>query len=506
MHIQASKLHKTYSDRDVLAEVSFTVSDGERVGLVGVNGSGKSTLLKIITGIISADSGSVVINPKDKTAGYIPQAPDISPDNLVREVLQLADIQRYQIDKALGKIGIGSLIERSIGSLSSGQRTKVFLARLLVTEPDILLLDEPTNHLDIEALEWLETYLTSYPGIVVLVSHDRRFLDNTVTRILELENGQIKSYGGNYTFYRSQKEIESEAQGREFEKQQQTIKKLEKEIDKKKEKIQKLEKSDRPTRDHDKFAATFFANRASRKMARGAQSIESRLEQMELVKKPEPDLHLKALFEPKTRSGHSVLVVDGVTKFFNGNMILDDISFSIQRGQRVALLGPNGSGKTTLLKILTGELTSDTGKIELGSNVKIGYLSQEQTELSSKKDVLEELTSQSGIDRTDAYRLLRKFLLPIEKIGQPVKTLSSGEKSKLLLAEIMVSGANLIILDEPTNHLDIPAREAIEDAIANYEGTLIVVSHDRYFLDRIGITNHIELKNGRISPPKGIPD
>ncbi|OGD69780.1 hypothetical protein A3A84_02200 [Candidatus Collierbacteria bacterium RIFCSPLOWO2_01_FULL_50_23] len=506
MHIQASKLHKTYSDRDILAEVSFTISDGEKVGLVGANGSGKSTLLKIITGIVSADSGSIVINPKNITVGYIPQAPDVSPNSLVRELLQLPGIQQYQIDRALGKIGIGDLVNRGIGSLSSGQRTKVFLARLLVTEPDILLLDEPTNHLDIEALEWLETYLNNYPGIVVLVSHDRRFLDNTVTRILELENGQIKSYGGNYTFYRSQKEIELETQGREFKKQQQTIKKLENEIEKKKEKIQKLEKSDRPTRDRDKYAATFFANRASRKMAKGAQSIESRLEQMELVKKPEPDLQLKALFEPKIRSGHSVLVAVNISKLFDKNKILDDIYFSIQRGQRIALLGSNGSGKTTLLKIITGELLPDTGKIEMGSNVKIGYLSQEQAELSSKNNVLEELTSQSGVDRTDAYRLLRKFLLPIEKINQPVETLSSGEKSKLLLAEIMVSGANLIILDEPTNHLDIPSREAIEDAIVNYEGTLLIVSHDRYFLDRIGITEYIELENGNIHLSKPISD
>ena len=331
-------------------------------------------------------------------------------------------------------------------------------------------------------------------------------MDNTVTRILELENGQIKSYGGNYTFYRSQKEIELETQGREFKKQQQTIKKLENEIEKKKEKIQKLEKSDRPTRDRDKYAATFFANRASRKMAKGAQSIESRLEQMELVKKPEPDLQLKALFEPKIRSGHSVLVAVNISKLFDKNKILDDIYFSIQRGQRIALLGSNGSGKTTLLKIITGELLPDTGKIEMGSNVKIGYLSQEQAELSSKNNVLEELTSQSGVDRTDAYRLLRKFLLPIEKINQPVETLSSGEKSKLLLAEIMVSGANLIILDEPTNHLDIPSREAIEDAIVNYEGTLLIVSHDRYFLDRIGITEYIELENGNIHLSKPISD
>lgn len=504
MHIQASKLHKAFADHEVLTEISFTISDGEKVGLVGANGSGKSTLLKIVSGMISADAGSMVTNPKDVMVGYIPQVPDVSPKSLVSEILQLSEIQRYQIDKALGKIGILDLAEREVGSLSSGQRTKVYLARLLVSEPDILLLDEPTNHLDIQALEWLETYLTNYPGIVILVSHDRRFLDNTVTRILELEKGQIKSYGGNYTYYRKQKEIELESQEREFEQQQQTINKLEREIEKKKEKIQRLEKSDRPTRDHDKFAATFFANRASRKMAKGAQSIESRLEKLDLVKKPEPDLQLKALFQPKIHSGHSVLVINDVSKFFDGNKILDSISYSIQKRQRVALLGPNGSGKTTLLKLMTGELLPESGKIELGSNVNVGYLSQEHNELSSKNSVLDELTSQSGIDKTDAYRLLRKFLLPVEKISQPVETLSSGEKSKLLLAGIMVSGANLIILDEPTNHLDIPSREAIEEAVANYEGTLVVVSHDRYFLDRIGITNYIGLSNGRIivSKPK----
>jgi len=367
-----------------------------------------------------------------------------------------------------------------------------------VADPDILLLDEPTNHLDVESLEWLENYLVNYPGIVLLVSHDRRFLDNTVSKILELESGDVKSYGGNYSFYRSQKELEDESYEREFEKQQQIIKKLEKEIIRKKEKIQSLEKSDRPTKDHDKFAATFFANRASRKLAGGAKSLESRLAQMDLVKKTEPDLHLKALFQPKIQSGYSVINVEGVSKSYGNNMILNDVTFSVHRGQKIALMGPNGSGKSTLIKIITGEMTPDTGKIEIGSNVRIGYLSQDHAELSSKKSVLEELTSQSGIDRTDAYRLLRKFLLPIDKIGQSVETLSSGEKSKLLLAEIMVSGANLIILDEPTNHLDIPSREAIEEAIANYEETLIVVSHDRYFVDRIGITDYIEVKDGQI--------
>jgi len=219
---------------------------------------------------------------------------------------------------------------------------------------------------------------------------------------------------------------------------------------------------------------------------------------MDLVKKTEPDLHLKALFQPKIQSGYSVINVEGVSKSYGNNMILNDVTFSVHRGQKIALMGPNGSGKSTLIKIITGEMTPDTGKIEIGSNVRIGYLSQDHAELSSKKSVLEELTSQSGIDRTDAYRLLRKFLLPIDKIGQSVETLSSGEKSKLLLAEIMVSGANLIILDEPTNHLDIPSREAIEEAIANYEETLIVVSHDRYFVDRIGITDYIEVKDGQI--------
>jgi len=498
MYIQASKVHKEYSDRDILAEVSFTISDGERVGLVGENGSGKSTLLKIIAGVTDADSGSVIINPKGISVGYIPQAPDISSDRSVKAILLIPEVEEYQVLRALEKIGIEDLINRNIGSLSSGQRTKVYLARLLVADPDILLLDEPTNHLDVESLEWLENYLVNYPGIVLLVSHDRRFLDNTVSKILELESGDVKSYGGNYSFYRSQKELEDESYEREFEKQQQIIKKLEKEIIRKKEKIQSLEKSDRPTKDHDKFAATFFANRASRKLAGGAKSLESRLAQMDLVKKTEPDLHLKALFQPKIQSGYSVINVEGVSKSYGNNMILNDVTFSVHRGQKIALMGPNGSGKSTLIKIITGEMTPDTGKIEIGSNVRIGYLSQDHAELSSKKSVLEELTSQSGIDRTDAYRLLRKFLLPIDKIGQSVETLSSGEKSKLLLAEIMVSGANLIILDEPTNHLDIPSREAIEEAIANYEETLIVVSHDRYFVDRIGITDYIEVKDGQI--------
>lgn len=496
MTIQFLKASKTYNEREVLSDVSFTISDGEKVGLIGANGSGKSTLLKIITGELSPDFGSVIINPKNISIGYIPQAQDTPPEITVGEMLVLPNIQRYQIQKALAKINIEDLIDRKIGDLSSGQRTKVYLARLLVTEPDILLLDEPTNHLDVEALEWLERYLINYPGIVLLVSHDRRFIDNTVTRILNLEDGIIKSYGGNYSFYRNQKEIETEAHERLYDQQKRTINRMEQEIKEKKDRIQKLEKSDRPTKDHDKFAATFFANKASRKMARGAQSLESRLEKMTEVSKPKPDLHIKALFQPKVQSGNNVLVMEKVSKSFGDTKVLDNLTVYIQKGNRVALLGSNGSGKSTLIKIITGEILPDSGSVKLGEKVMTGYLSQEHKELSSSLTVLDELTSKSGIDRTDAYRLLRMMLLPADKIGQSVESLSSGEKAKLLLAEIMVSGANFIILDEPTNHLDIASREAVENALVNYEGTLLIVSHDRYFIDRIGMTDYIEIKDG----------
>jgi macrolide transport system ATP-binding/permease protein len=452
MHIQVSKLSKSYGGQDVLKDISFAINSGEKVALLGKNGSGKSTLFKILMNEETPDTGYVTFNPKTVQIGYLPQVAD---DN---------------------------------DPLSSGQKLKKKFREILILKPDVLLLDEPTNHLDWQGMQWLEKEIMAFSGPVLIVSHDRYFLDRTVDKILELDQGEIKVYGGNYTLYKQQKQVELESHLRSYEKQQKQIQKLQADLTEKRSTVQKSGSDVPPTRDRDKFAASFFANRVGRKFGKQIQALENRIENIDKVDKPQPNWELKALFKPKQESSQTVVQI----KSINYKDILSDISLVIQKGQRLALIGDNGSGKTTLIKLILGQLVPDSGEITIGNGVQVGYLSQEHQELNSDRIVLDELASEN-IDKTESYKLLRRFLLPTEKINQPVKLLSSGEKAKLLLAKIMTSGANLIILDEPTNHLDIPSREAIEEALVNYPGTLLVVSHDRYFLDKIGIDKYIGL-------------
>ena len=464
MSIQLSHITKSFGGQDILSDVSFTVSDGEKVALLGKNGSGKSTILKIVAGEETQDRGTISFQPKGMNVGYLPQF----------------------------------ISDNDFDALSSGQKTKKVLNEILRTKPDILLLDEPTNHLDWEGLVWLERVVKQFRGPVLLISHDRYFLDNTVDKVLELDDGTIKVYGGNYSAYKELKRVEQDASLRAYKQQQKDIRKIEKEIVAKREKEQKNNKNIKPKKDNDKFAAFFFGDRSAKKFGKDVQSLSKRLEHITVIEKPNVDGTLRALFKPRVESSQTVVFVEHVSHSFGKKKILDDISFLIQKNQRVAVIGNNGSGKTTMIKLLLGELTPDEGDIAFGNTVHIGYLSQEHRELSiDNRSVLDELVSEK-VDKTEAYKLLHRFLISTEKIYQPVKFLSSGEKSKLLLAKIMTKGANFIILDEPTNHLDINSREAIEESLVNYEGTLLVVSHDRYFLDRIGIDRMFFLNDGKI--------
>ena len=447
MHFQVSHLLKSFAGQEIISDVSFTVSGREKVGLLGKNGSGKSTILRILAGMETPDSGIVSFSPQDVRISFLPQIAD--PDL----------------------------------KLSSGQKTKKQLQQIISSKPDILLLDEPTNHLDLGGLAWLEKIVTSFPGPVLLISHDRYFLDQVVDRILEIEDGKLKSFSGNYSLYKENKKLQTEANARLYQEQQKRLNKLEDRSRTIKNRTQQLEVSTTGT-DH-------YVRRKAAKAARSAISMEKRIQKeidQSSVQKPEQNWELKALFKPKHKCGQTILQI----KSLNYKDILTDFSLIIQKGQRIALTGPNGSGKTTLIKLILGQIIPDGGEVSLGNGVVVGYLSQEHQELASDRIVLDELIS-DNIDRTESYKLLRRFLLPPEKINQPVKLLSSGEKAKLLLAKIMTSGANFIILDEPTNHLDIPSREAIEESLSNYPGTLLVVSHDRYFLQRIGIESEIIL-------------
>ena len=498
MNLILNSITKEYTGHRVLDGISFSIVEREVVGLIGKNGSGKTTLLKIIAGLELPDLGSIQLVPKSTTLGYVPQVTAVENDITVRDFivqdLGLAIEEEYKADIAMSEIGISELSDKALNHLSSGQRTKAFLARLLVNKPDILLLDEPTNHLDIEALVWLENYLKDYNGSVLLISHDRRLLDKLTDRIIELDEGKIKIYGGNYSFYREQKQVEDEAKNREYEEQQRTIKRLERDILEKKERIQKLEKSDRPTRDNDKFASTFFLNRASRKYARVAQALETRLDKLSKVERPKPDLELSTIFKPRKESGNTVIYVKGLTKQLGGRELFSNFDLLVEKGSRTALTGPNGSGKTTLINLILGKAIPDNGKIEVGNDVNIGYLPQEQSEINSPECLLDYLIENVTKEKTTAYKLAKCFFFSSENLRTPVKDLSSGQKSRLALAKIMASGANFIILDEPTNHLDIPARESLERAIISYIGTLLIISHDRYLLDAIPFDKVIELK------------
>lgn len=457
MKLQINSLSKNYSGHEVLNEISFSIGDREFVGLIGENGSGKTTLLKIIAGLETPDNGSVQIIPKETTIGYIPQAPD------------------------------------RVENLSSGELARKYLAEVMAKQTDLLLLDEPTNHLDFEALQWLENYLKNYNGTVIAISHDRRFLDNLATKIMELDKGKIKIYGGNYSFYKERKRIETDAIIRQFEEQQRLVKRLERVVVEKKAKIQQLEKTDRPTRDSDKFASTFFMNRASRKFARVAQALESRLDRIEKIERPDPDLEMAAIFKPKIESSQTVIYLKDVNKNFGKQEVLNNFSLLINKGEKIAMIGPNGCGKTTLLNIILEKLQPDSGIVEIGNNVTIGYLPQEHEEENSNDDLLDNIINTTNIDKTSAYKLARRFLFSDDDLRTSVNKLSSGQKSKLALAKIMASGANFIILDEPTNHLDIPAREALETATTSYPGTLLFVTHDRYFLDVVNPDKIIEM-------------
>ncbi|MCL4382225.1 MAG: ATP-binding cassette domain-containing protein [Patescibacteria group bacterium] len=322
MNLILNSISKEYAGHQILNEISFSIGEGEVVGLIGENGSGKTTLLKIIAGLEQPDCGGVQFVPANATVGYVPQASEAFSDQLVCdfliESLALGQDDEYKVGIALSEVGLGEKTNKKLSELSSGQRTKVYLARILVNKPDFLLLDEPTNHLDLEALEWLEKYLQEYDGSALVISHDRRFLDNLVDKVIELEDGKTKVYGGNYSFYREQKQIQKEAKARKYEEQQRFIKRIEKDIVEKKERIQKLEKSDRPTRDNDKFASTFLLNRASRKYTRAAQALETRLEKTNKIEKPKPDLSLSAIFKPKTECDKTVLYLKGLCKNMGG--------------------------------------------------------------------------------------------------------------------------------------------------------------------------------------------
>ena len=510
--VSAKDLTKAYGTDVILDHISFHINKGERVGIIGMNGAGKTTLLKMLTGEMSYEDGDIFISA-DTRIGYLKQDGKFDPEKTVideveaifsrfpkmeREMEQvLAEIEsaapedstrlleRYdalheafkdqggysyksEITGILSSMAFTEdMYQKKISTLSGGERTRLALACLLLEKPDILFLDEPTNHLDIGTLKWLEQYLKSYKGTIVLVSHDRYFLDETVTRIFEVENHKLHIYEGNYSFYAAERRARREAEMRQYEKQQ-------KEIDRQEDMIRR------------------FKQRGTEKLAKRAASREKRLAAMEVMERPDGLNHskMKLNFQENFQSGRDVLYAEDLSKSFgygsHQRELFHNVNLDIKRGERICIVGANGIGKTTLLKLLMGDLNSGTGYVKIGHNVQFGYYDQGQQLLNGANTVIEELQDAYRLySDTDLRNILGRFLFRGEAVFLPINSLSGGEKARLALLKLMLSGSNVLILDEPTNHLDIESKEVFEEALLDFPGTCIIVSHDRYFLNRI---------------------
>lgn len=516
MILSCNNISKSFGTDVIIKSCSFNIEDHEKAAIVGINGAGKSTLLKIITGIEPADTGLVTL-AKDKTLGYLSQQQNLNSDNTIYD--ELLSVKQYILDmeaqlrsienqmKSADDTALETLMKKysdlnhefelnngyaykseitgvlkglgfaeedftlNVNTLSGGQKTRVALGRLLLSKPDIILLDEPTNHLDMESISWLENYLLNYSGAVLIVAHDRYFLDKIVSKIIELDNGNATVFSGNYTDYASKKAILRNMQLKEYLNQQREIKHQE-------EVITKLKQFNRE------------------KSIKRAESREKMLNKMEFVDKPEilnDKMDIK--LEPNVISGNNVLTVDNLTKGFDGTVLFDNISFQIKRGERVALIGSNGTGKTTILKLINGIIPADSGSIYLGAKVNIGYYDQEHHVLDPDKTIFDEIRdAYPDLNNTQIRNTLAAFLFTNEDVFKYIKDLSGGERGRVSLAKLMLSNANFLILDEPTNHLDITSKEILENALNSYTGTVLFVSHDRYFINSTA-TRIIELAN-----------
>ena len=506
MILSCSNIDKTFVDNHVIKNASFHIEDSEKAAIVGINGAGKSTLLRIITGGLPADAGSVTF-AKDTSFGYLAQHQAVDSENTIfgelltvkQEVLDLEAAIRQtesdmknasggELDALLKKYaamthrfeelngyackseitgilkGLGfqeDEFDKKIATLSGGQKTRTALGKLLLQKPDLIMLDEPTNHLDLNSIAWLETYLLNYKGAVIIVSHDRYFLDRIATKIIEIDNGVVSSFNGNYSDYAVQKEHLRTEQMNAYLNQQREIRHQEEVID-------KLRQFNRE------------------KSIRRAESREKMLDKLERLEKPaEVRDDMKLTLTPHKTSGSDVMQVEGLSKKFDGQQLFENVSFEIRRGEHVAIIGDNGTGKTTLLKIINELVPMDSGTIRLGTNVEIGYYDQEHHVLHMDKTLFEEISDDYPyLTNTEIRNTLAAFLFTGEDVFKKISALSGGERGRVSLAKLMLSEANFLILDEPTNHLDITSKEILETALNAYEGTVLYVSHDRYFINR----------------------
>jgi len=515
--IRVDGLAKAFGIEELFNNVSFEIKRGERVGFVGANGAGKSTLMKCLLGEEEYDKGVISIDSAD-TIGYVEQQADMDGAGTLYEELKsaFADImalaaakeameaelaehhdeeklvrygklverfehlQGYDFESSIRRTAFGlgfseEDLSRQVAHFSGGQRTRVCLAKALLREPDFLFLDEPTNHLDIQMIEWLENFLQNYNGGVLIISHDRFFLDKVTNRIFEIDNKELTVYEGNYSYFMKVKAQRRAAQLTAYEKQQEYIRKTEDYIRKYKAGIKS-------------------------KQARGRQSQLNRLER--IVKPAETAAFNYFAFNEPAECAQRVAELEDISYKFPDRTLFEHINVLIRKGDGVAIVGPNGAGKTTLLRLLVGELTSPTGTLKIGSRVKIGYFSQQHEGLNMERTLLDELLYEYGITEEQARRYLGAFLFHGDEVFRVIGDLSGGEQSRLAFLKLMLTGANFLVLDEPTNHLDIPAKEAVEEALLTFPGTYITVSHDRYFLDKVA-NCVLELEDGQLTEYNG---
>ncbi|RGU35054.1 ABC transporter ATP-binding protein [Ruminococcus sp. AF17-22AC] len=516
MILSCQGISKSFGEKVILEDASFHIEEREKAALIGNNGAGKTTLLRIIMNELHADSGQVVLM-KDKQIGYLAQYQDVQGHRTVYE--ELLSTKQYIIDmeermrsmelemkhasgeeldrlmnsytrlthefelengyayksELMGVLnGLGFAEEdfnKQVATLSGGQKTRVALGKLLISKPDILLLDEPTNHLDMESIAWLETYLLNYPGAVFIVSHDRYFLDKVVTKVVEIEAGHVRMYSGNYSAYAEKKAQLRDAQYKAYLNQQRDIK-------------------------HQEAVIVKLKSFNREKSIKRAESREKMLNKIQRIEKPlEVQSQMRLSLEPRVVSGNDVLTVKELAKSFPQQKLFSNISFQIKRGERVALIGNNGTGKTTMLKILNGLLDADAGSFSLGAKVQIGYYDQEHHVLHAEKTIFQEISdTYPTLTETEIRNMLAAFLFTGDDVFKEISALSGGERGRVSLAKLMLSEANFLILDEPTNHLDIASKEILEEALNSYTGTVLYVSHDRYFINQTA-TRILDLTN-----------
>ena len=494
----AHDIEKYYGARAVLDRVSISIGAGDRIGLVGRNGSGKSTLLRILAGEVPADRGNSGGIRRGLSVGYLPQIPEFTPESSVLESAARdlpPGVEEWQVRKNLFGLGFrGEQLSQAASSLSGGEKTRLLIARLLCGKYDLLLLDEPTSHLDIAMMEWLEERLRSYRGAFLVASHDRRFLDGTVNRILELDEGRLTEYTGGYSEFARAKQEALERRKEDYILQQRQVRALREFASRKMDWAKRAQ--DGPKRGRDQ------RGRVAEKLAKQAHAARRRIERMEQVENVRDAIELSSAFEPSHRSGQMVIEARGLAMDFGSRSIFSDVDLTIRYGERIGVVGPNGAGKTTLLRVLLGLQAPTRGWVRPGASLEPHYLAQEQEQLDPRATVLETIESRARMAHTEARTLLACFLFRENEVFKRVGDLSGGERARLGAAAAVVSGANLLILDEPTNHLDIDTRERLEDSLAAYSGTIVFVSHDRYLLDRLA-RRTLSMEGGRVSDYPG---